>query len=31
MFANTAASISIKGIGDSEIPYLDKLLNLKKW
>jgi len=31
MFANTAASFSIKGIGDSEIPYLDKLLNLKKW
>ncbi len=31
MFANTAASISIKGIGDSQIPDLYKLLKLKKW
>ncbi len=31
MFANTAASISIKGQGDSEIPSLSKLLNYKKW
>jgi len=31
MFANIAASISIEGIADSNIPSLDKLLNSKKW
>lgn len=31
MFANTAASISIQGLSDSQIPTLNKLLDSKKW